>query len=163
MWIYPDEVVSHALRCVLKIAILGPTFKAKTDFIVSHKALTPERRVRLIAYRMVGIQTLIVCGCALVWGLLRGWPVGYSIVLGGLCVCLPSFYVVCRVFRTTRPDAAKRIAMAFFVGEGVKLLASGLLVVIVLKTVPVVHLPFFLGFVAAIVGFWVSPLWVKLD
>lgn len=132
--------------------------------LVRRKALNdhPTRSARKIAYRLVSLQALIVVVVAFLW-LISGVKDSLSVLLGGVACVLPSVYFARRLFSTTSARAAKKIVRAFYVGELFKLALSAGLVVIITLLVPVSIVPFIVGFVGAQFGFWLAPMFIKLD
>ncbi len=110
------------------------------------------------AYRIIYWQLILIVGLALVLFLLRGIQSGISAMLGGLAYWLPTLFFVWRVFARTTARAAKQFLVAFIAGEGVKLLLSAVLFVLIVKNLPVSILSVLAGFVGAVVSFWVASL-----
>jgi ATP synthase protein I len=127
------------------------------------KKTAADQSVRSIAYRMVAVQALFVLILAVAWSFFSGVKTLYSVLLGGLAVVLPGFWFARRLFKTTRPQALRRIVLTFLLGECVKLVMSAVLLVCVIRFLPVILLPSILGFVIALLGFWFAPLFVKMD
>ena len=121
------------------------------------------RSARSTAYRLVSVQALVVILVAIGFVVGSGVVGAYSALLGGAACVLPSLYFAHKLFKTTSARDVKKIAIAFFVGEFVKLLLSGILVVIILILIPVKTVPFIITFVGAQFGFWLAPLLVKLE
>lgn len=120
------------------------------------------RSARAIAYRLVGLQALIVVIMALGWRI-SGPTAALSALLGGAACVLPSFFFARYLFSTTSARAAKRIIKAFFLGELVKLALSAVLLVVVLLFIPVSLVPLLVGFAGAQFGFWLAPAFVRLE
>jgi ATP synthase protein I len=120
------------------------------------------RSARAIAYRLVGLQALVVIAIALGWEI-SGSTAAFSALLGGAACVLPSFFFARYLFSTTSARAAKKIIKAFFLGELVKLAFSAMLLVLILLFIPVSMVPLIVGFAGAQFGFWLAPAFVKLD
>lgn len=118
---------------------------------------------RRVAYRMVFFQAILVVSLAIVWGGVSSIQTTYSVLLGGAACVLPSFYFARKLFATTSAREARAIARAFFFGEFIKLLLSGVSLVTIILLMHVQILPVFMGFVIGQFGFWLAPLFVKLD
>ena len=112
------------------------------------------------AYRIVYWQLILVAGLAVLLFLLQGLRSGLSALLGGLAYWLPTFLFVWRVFARTSPRAAKQFLLLFIMGETAKLLLSAVLFLLILKFLPVNFLSVLIGFVGAIMAFWVSSLFL---
>jgi len=117
---------------------------------------------RQIAYRLVGLQALVVVVLALCW-LFAGLMEAGSTLLGGAACVIPSLYFARKLFATTSAREAKRIVRAFYVGELVKLVLSVVMVVLILKLIAVAIVPFITGFIGAQFGFWLAPMLTKIN
>lgn len=158
-------LVLAALPPLLKIYILAKIVRARwAGVFVRQKSSTDSatRSARLIAYRLVGLQALVVGIIALAW-LISGAIEAVSALLGGAASVLPSFYFARRLFATTSPRAIKRIMVNFFLGELAKLALSAGLVILIIVFIPVAIVPFIVGFVGAQFGFWLAPVLIKLE
>jgi ATP synthase protein I len=121
-----------------------------------------SKRVRAMAYAFVGVQAAAMLLTALAY-LFMGVVSAQSALLGGVAIVLPSGYFAYRLFRITSARAAHKIVKAFYVGEVTKILLSAVLAVIFIRFLPVDLIPFLVGFLAALVGFWIAPAIVKMD
>ncbi|WP_304985663.1 ATP synthase subunit I [Coxiella-like endosymbiont] len=117
---------------------------------------------RVIAYRIVGLQAMIVVVIALGWWI-KGAIENLSVLLGGMACLLPSLYFARRLFATTSPRVVKQSMVNFYLGEVIKLALSAGLVIVIILYIPVSIVPFIMGFVGAQFGFWLAPLVIKLD
>lgn len=117
---------------------------------------------RQTAYRLVGLQALVVVVIAVCW-VFAGLREAGSTILGGAACVIPSLYFARKLFATTSAREAKRIIRAFYVGELVKLGLSVLMVVLILKFIAVAIVPFITGFVGAQFGFWLAPVLTKVN
>lgn len=88
--------------------------------------------------------------------LLRGKQNGASVLLGGLAYWLPTLLFVWRVFSRANLKAVKQFVILFFLGEGAKLFLSAVLFVLIVKYLPVTVSHTLIGYVGAIVAFWVA-------
>ena len=120
------------------------------------------RSARHIAYRLVGLQALVVLIIAAGW-LLGGLLEALSALLGGAACVIPSLYFARRFFATTSAREARKIITAFYLGELVKLALSGVMVVLIIMLIPVAIVPVITGFVGAQFGFWLAPMLTKID
>ena len=120
------------------------------------------RSTRSIAYRLVGVQAvivLIIAGCWLIGGVREA----LSALLGGAACVLPGFYFARRFFASSGSTEARVILMAFYGGEIIKLALSIGLVALIVLFIPISILPFIVGFVMAQFAFWLAPFVVKLE
>jgi len=114
--------------------------------------------VKKEAFRIIYWQLILIVGLALVLFLLRGIQSGFSALLGGLAYWLPTLLFVWRVFARASVQTAKQFLLLFVAGEGVKLLLSAVLFVLIVKMMPVNVLSVLIGFVGAVVSFWIASL-----
>lgn len=119
------------------------------------------RSARIIAYRLVGLQALVVVIIALCWSM-EGATSIWSTLLGGVACVLPSFCFARRFFATTSARSSKKIISTFYVGEVIKLAFSAVLVLLIILFIPVAIVPFITGFIGAQLGFWLAPVLTKL-
>ena len=130
---------------------------------MNQKDETPvTQRARRMAYRFVGIQAAVALVVAIGW-LFSSVSAFESTVLGGLAVVLPSSLFAKQLFKTTSARAARKIVVAFYVGETVKIFLSASLAVIFICFVPLKMVPFWSGFIAALMGFWIAPAFIRMD
>lgn len=111
------------------------------------------------AYKIVYWQLAGVFALALVTLPIGGQVAAYSVLAGGLCYGMPNLIFVWRVFRYSRAQQMNQFMAAFFVGEMLKLLFSGILFLLVVKYLPVSLLSVLIGFAGAIVLFWIVCMW----
>jgi ATP synthase protein I len=120
------------------------------------------QRARRMAYAFVGVQAAVMLIAALAY-LFVSVTAAWSALLGGVAIVLPSSYFAYRLFRITSARAARKIVRAFYVGEITKILLSAVLAVVFIRFLHVGMFPFWVGFMAALVGFWIAPALVKMD
>lgn len=118
-------------------------------------ALTPITRQ---AYRIVFWQLMIVVMLAVVFFLLRGVEEGLGVLSGGLAYGLPAFAFVWQVFSRANVRAVKQFLAVFVVGELAKLIVSAVLFILIVKYLPVTVLPVLIGYICAIVAFWMASV-----
>ncbi len=97
-------------------------------------------------------------GLALILLFLQGTRAGLSAFCGGLAYWLPTLFFMWRVAAHAGARAAGRFAVAFFGGEAIKLVLSGVLFVLAVKYLPVNILYVMIGFIGAILAFWVVSI-----
>jgi ATP synthase protein I len=115
-----------------------------------------KSRVRGQAFRIVLWQLAGVIALASLALVLRGLVSAYSVLAGGLAYVLPNLIFVWQVFRFSGAQQMTKFAVAFVVGEMFKLLLSGILFIVIVKTLPVSLLSVLVGFIGAIVSFWIA-------
>ena len=118
----------------------------------------PGLAIKKEAYQIIYWQLILIVGLALVLFLLQGMKSGLSALLGGLAYWLPTLLFVWRVFARATVRAAKQFLISFIAGEGIKLLLSAGLFVLIVKNMPVDLLSVLAGFIGAVVAFWVASM-----
>lgn len=116
---------------------------------------TPRPAVRIDAIKMVCWQFAVVTLLAILVFLFQSAQNGISILFGGVAYCLPNFIFVWRVFSHATAREARQFLAAFVLGELAKLFISAVLVVIIVKLLPVRLIGVLIGYIAAIVAFWI--------
>lgn len=121
---------------------------------------TLQEIVQNKAYRIVKFQLAGVIALALLAFILRGLTSGFSVLLGGLAYVLPNLIFVWRVFRFAKASEMTQFMAAFFIGEMIKLVLAAFLFLMIVKTLPVSLLSELVGFIGAIVSFWLACFWL---
>lgn len=116
----------------------------------SLKQLVLHEAYQIVFWQLIGVALLALAALILV-----GLNSGFSVLMGGLAYGLPNLLFVWRVFRYTGASQMTQFAAAFFMGEMFKLILSGILFLLIVKTLPVSLLSVLVGFVGAIIAFWV--------
>src|SRR4026207_414276 len=116
--------------------------------LIQHKAY------KIVFWQLAGVAILAIAAT-----FIKGFESGYSVLAGGLAYGLPHLIFVWRVFRYAGAQQMTQFAAAFFAGEALKLILSGILFIIVVKTLPVSLLSVLIGFAGAIVSFWFVCMW----
>jgi ATP synthase protein I len=116
--------------------------------VIQHKAY------RIVCWQLAGVLLLTLFALVFV-----GVEQGLSVLAGGLAYGLPNLFFVWRVFRYAGAQQMTQFAAAFFAGEMFKLILSGILFVLVVKYLPVSLLSVLVGFIGAIVSFWIVCMW----
>lgn len=114
-----------------------------------------SKSLKTQAFYLMFWQLLVIMGLALILLLVQGVQAAWSALLGGLCYWLPTLGFAWRIFAHGGARAAKQFAIVFFVGEIVKLFLSALLFLFIAKYLPVNVLTMLIGFIGAIIAFWV--------
>ncbi|MBV9576265.1 MAG: ATP synthase subunit I [Gammaproteobacteria bacterium] len=110
------------------------------------------------AYRIVLLQLAGVAVLAIAC-LVRSRESSFAVLMGGLAYGLPNLAFVWRVFRYTGAHQMERFMAAFFFGEMIKLILSAVLFLLIVKYLPVSLLSVLVGFIGAIVSFWIVCMW----
>lgn len=114
--------------------------------------------IKTQAYQLIVWQLFVIVGIALILLLLQGIQQSWSALLGGLAYCLPNLFFVWRLFSYANVRTALRFVIAFFAGEVAKLTFSGILFVLIIKFLPVSSLSVLIGFLGAIISFWLISI-----
>ena len=121
---------------------------------------TLQEMVQGKAYQIVNFQLAGVIVIALLALISYGINSGYSVLLGGLAYVLPNLVFVWRVFRYVRASQMTQFLAAFFLGEMLKLAFAGFLFLMIVKNLPVEILSVLIGFIGALVSFWIACYWL---
>ncbi|OGO92717.1 MAG: hypothetical protein A3F10_03480 [Coxiella sp. RIFCSPHIGHO2_12_FULL_42_15] len=112
---------------------------------------------------MIGLQAIGVCIVALIWLLTRGMMASSAALLGGAASIAPTTLLTWYLFATTDARAPKRMALAFALGEFLKLLISGAAIGLLMIQLPHEMIPILTGFAGALLGSWAAPLLTNVD
>lgn len=115
------------------------------------------------AFKILLWQLLLITGLSIIMGFVKGMQSGWSTFLGGLAYWVPAFLFVWRVFAKPFARAARQFLVKFIAGEVVKLFLSGVLFLLIVNFLPVQSLSVMIGFVGAVVAFWVSSMLLIVD
>lgn len=120
------------------------------------------QKPRKEVYKIIYLQIITVLLAAIIWLFFKGKYEFASTLLGGICWIIPSFYFVKKTFniRAAQKNTAQlgNLAKRFFIGEVLKLLLSAVLIILCLKFLPIILLPFLSGFIIAVMSLWLMPL-----
>lgn len=143
-----------------KAIILGAPSPEEVILLERCRVSTLNQTIKTEAYQVVYWQLAIMAGLALIWCFLQGMQSGFSVFLGGLAYCLPNLAFVWRVFARTSVQAARQFLLIFVTGEVFKLFLSGVLFVLILRYLPIVLVPTLVGFVGAVIAFWIASFFL---
>ena len=118
-------------------------------------------RIQRRAFSIVWWQAICVCIVASIGFISSHFDtrVGLSILVGGFAYCIPNLLFVWRVFRYSGAHQMNQFAAAFMAGEALKLVLSAFLFLLAVKYLPVSLLSVLIGFISAIVSFWLVCFW----
>jgi ATP synthase protein I len=114
-----------------------------------------RKRIQNQAYKIVLWQLAGVAILAILAFIFFGTITGLSVLMGGLAYGLPNLVFVWRVFRFSGAAQMTQFLAAFFIGEMLKLFFSAILFLVIVKTLPLGLLSVLVGFMGAIVSFWI--------
>jgi len=113
---------------------------------------------RHAARRLILLQALLAVACAIGAFALAGATAAGSALLGGALCVIPNGIFAFLAFRYAGARAARQIARAFYLGEALKLILTGVLFAVVLIALPV-HAPALLiSFIISLQAQWFAPL-----
>src|SRR5580700_8027696 len=118
-------------------------------------AKTLKNLIQHQAYHIVFLQLAGVVVLASLALMIRGITSGFSVLMGGLAYVIPNLIFVWRVFRFVGAQQMTLFVAAFFAGEAMKLFLSAFLFLVIVKYLPVSLLSELIGYIGAIVSFWV--------
>ncbi len=114
-----------------------------------------KRSLRAQALYLMFWQLCIILGLAGVLLLVNGAQAGSSSLLGGLSYWIPTALLVPFLFAKVGASAAQRFLVIFLIGEIAKIFLSAIFFVLIVNYLPVDLVDMIVGFVGAIIAFWV--------
>jgi ATP synthase protein I len=121
-------------------------------------AILKSQQQRL--YVVVYLQITMTLSLALLWLYVNNSIYSFSAVLGGISWTIPTFYFIRKTFRSSGSRAFEDIAKDFYVAEMIKLLFSGILIVVFVKFCPIILMPFLSTYIGAIIVSFVAPFFI---
>lgn len=124
--------------------------------------MAPKSLKQLIqqeAYQIVFSQLICVLVLSAFALIITGTKSGFSVCAGGLAYVLPNLIFVWRVFRYVGAQQMTQFVVAFFIGEMAKLILSAILFIVIVKYLAVSLLSVLIGYIGAIVSFWIVCMW----
>lgn len=118
-----------------------------------------RKSVQYQAYRLVLWQLAGVALLAIIALIFKNKTAAFSVLMGGLAYGVPNLIFVWAVFRFVGAQEMLKFITAFFLGEMFKLFISAILFLIIVKYLAVGLLSTLVGFIGAIVAFWVVCMW----
>ena len=119
------------------------------------------RNFLLAGYRLIIIQLILLGITAGVFAFVSGWHSSVSALLGGSAWIIPNLYFIRKLFKPKAKRTPQTMANDFFWGEGIKLLLSAGLIIIILLTFTIKVWGVLSGYVAAIATSFLLPLLYK--
>lgn len=106
--------------------------------------LTQQHRKK--AFQFVGLQLVLAIVLSVLVGIFWEVQTGKSFFIGAMLDVVPAFVFTIYAFRFSGAQQLRMIAASMYRGETVKILITGALFVLVIKTFPVVFPALFIGF-----------------
>ncbi len=119
-----------------------------------------QKKIQYQAFRIVYWQMAGVLVFALLALSIRGLMSGFAVLAGGVAYGLPTFLFAWLIFRFVGAQQVAQFMTAFFLGEMIKLILAAMLFIVIVKYLPVSLLSVLIGFIGAIVSFWVACMWL---
>ncbi|WP_105051297.1 ATP synthase subunit I [Psychrosphaera saromensis] len=113
--------------------------------MVQHITKTNRQKAFKFLMLQLLIGLLISVSIGITWDSLTG----KSFLIGVLLDVVPSFVFTLYAFRFTGARKLQMVAASFYRGETVKIMLTGALFILVIKTIPVIFPVLFLGFLMA--------------
>jgi ATP synthase protein I len=110
------------------------------------------------AYLMIYLQIIIILLIAIFYFIFKGKSDFLFALVGGICWLLPSFYFTRKLFIMPGNKSAIYIVKNFYLGEIVKLVFSGILIVLSFKFLHVDAVPFLVAYFAAVLSIGIYPI-----
>ncbi len=104
---------------------------------------------------IVAIQCGLTAIFSFVAGLVWGELVARSVLVGGAICAITTFLFGLRVFAGGKADA-DTILRRFYVGEAQKLVVTGVLFFVSIRTPWLAFLPLLCGYIVALAAYWIS-------
>ena len=108
--------------------------------------------------RILLFQAMTVAAISAVALVLIGLAEAQSVLAGGIAGFLPNLFFAAKFGRHDPKKSAQEVVRAFYVGEALKLVLTGVLFVLIFQIPGISFMPLFIGFVSVIMVFWFALL-----
>jgi len=112
------------------------------------------------AKTLLTIQLFLLAVVASV-GLFKEFKIAVALLSGGMAVFLGNAYFVFKAFSKSGAQQSKKVVGAFYFGETVKIIISAGLLIAGFILLPKFELYVLIGYIAALLGQWLTPIIVK--
>lgn len=112
------------------------------------------------ANKLLFIQALIIVLIAGL-GLFKEFKVAVALLSGGTAVFLANLFFVYKAFSKSGAQQSKKVVGAFYFGETVKIILSASLLIVGFVSLPKFEIYVLVGYVAALLSQWLTPVIVK--
>jgi len=112
------------------------------------------------AKKLLFIQAVLLIVLAS-FGLFKEFKVTIALLSGGMSVFLANCYFVYKAFSMSGALQSKKVLSAFYFGETVKIILSAGLLIVGFLFLPGFEIYVLVGYVAALLGQWLTPVIVK--
>ena len=118
-----------------------------------------QNQLYSIACKLIAGQLIGVVAVACFMALVKNPICGFAALVGGLPYVLLNGLFALWVFRYNRAQDVYKFITAFMFGEAFKLVLGASLFLVVVQYLPFSLLCSLIGFIGAIISFWMASLW----
>lgn len=111
-----------------------------------------------LAGKIVAAQFLVLLVASIVTITIFSLQSGLGILVGGLSAVIPNALFAVIAFRHAGARANKKVVQSFFMGEGVKLLLTAILLTLALLITNFNPVWLLVGFVLTVIMQWIAPI-----
>ncbi len=111
-----------------------------------------------LAGKIVATQFVVLLVASLVMITIFSLQSGLGVLSGGLSAVIPNALFAVIAFRHAGARANKKVVQSFFVGEGVKLILTAVLLVLALLVTNFNPVWLLVGFVLTVIMQWIAPI-----
>lgn len=108
-------------------------------------------------YKLFYFQLIFTMILSVFFLLYQNFTSGLSVFLGSVAWIIPCFYFSHKCFIIRNNEKPVKLVKRLFIAEILKLVISGVLLVIFVKFININLLPFLLGFIVAVLTIWFMP------
>ena len=112
------------------------------------------------AKKLLLIQVILIVTLSSL-GLFQEFKIAVALLSGAIAVLIANFYFVYKVFSKSGAQASKQVVRAFYFGETIKILISVSLLTIAFAQQPGSEMYVLVGYIAAHLLQWLTPMIVK--
>lgn len=129
----------------------------QTQSCWSSKELFNSIIKQLLLYQIVVLISLMI-----LFTIFLGFRAGYSAFLGGIAWFLPSYYFARKVFAAVIRNESNKMVKSFYLAEIYKFLLSAFLIILIIKSLSIVAIPFISGYIVALISYWIISIFVVM-
>ncbi len=123
---------------------------------------TLVKRVRKVAFKVVGIQLVVAVIVSLI-ALLIDFKTGFSVFVGGMVCVIPSSYFAFKAFSVAGAQKSREVVRAFYMGEVIKLLLTVVLFIVAFKLLPISPAPMLTGYFLTLLANWLATGFLRTE
>lgn len=120
-----------------------------------------RRDIKLGIKRFYLVQLIVIAICSVIFYCALNAKAFISSVLGGFVCLLPGLLFALNLFRYRGAQQARKILSAFYLGEAMKLIITGILFAIIFMTYKVNAAAFFSTYILVQAVYWFAPCLVR--